>query len=254
MRERIFEIIEVGKKDDIASKIYDVFMIIVVILSVVPLLVKNDGPEMIMLDRFCIVIFIIDYLLRLWTADLKLKGKKYPFLRYPFTFMAIIDLLSILPSVLEMHEVVKAFRLVKIAPLLRGLQVFRVFRTLRYSKSVGIFIQVVKDTRDSLLVIVTLAITYIFISALIVFNVEPQTFDSFFDAVYWATVSLTTVGYGDIYPVTTVGRIVSMVSSLFGIAVVAMPAGVITAGYLEEIRKLDIKEEEKEKQKEEQEK
>ena len=71
------------------------------------------------------------------------------------------------------------------------------------------------------------------ISALIIFNVESQSFDTFFDAIYWATVSLTTVGYGDIYPVTTTGRIVTMISSMFGIAVVALPAGIITAGYME---------------------
>lgn len=246
MRKRIYEIIEVGKKGDKASRLYDIFMLGVIILSVVPLLVKNDGPELILLDRMCVAVFIVDYLLRLLTADFKLKDKKYPFLRYPFTLMAIIDLLSILPSILEIHEVLKVFRLLKMVPLLRGLLVFRAFKTLRYSRSVDIFLQVVKDTKDSLLVIVTLAIAYIFVSALVVFNVEPQTFDDFFDAVYWATVSLTTVGYGDIYPVTTIGRIVSMVSSLFGIAIVAMPAGVITAGYLEELQKRNS-ENEKEK-------
>lgn len=73
------------------------------------------------------------------------------------------------------------------------------------------------------------------ISALIIFNVEPDTFDTFFDVVYWATVSLTTVGYGDIYPVSTLGRIITMISSVFGIAIVALPATVITAGYMNEI-------------------
>lgn len=68
------------------------------------------------------------------------------------------------------------------------------------------------------------------------FNVEPDTFDSFFDAFYWATVSLTTVGYGDIYPVTVIGKIVAMISSVFGIAVVALPSGIITAGYLDKIQ------------------
>lgn len=80
-----------------------------------------------------------------------------------------------------------------------------------------------------------IAAVYIFISALIIYNVEPQSFGNFFEAIYWATVSLTTVGYGDIYPVTTTGRIVTMASSIFGIAIIAMPAGIISAGFVNEL-------------------
>ncbi len=75
----------------------------------------------------------------------------------------------------------------------------------------------------------------IFFSALVIFNVEPNSFNNFFEAIYWATVSLTTVGYGDLYPVTTIGRVVTMVSSIFGVAVIALPAGIITAGYMKEV-------------------
>ena len=82
-----------------------------------------------------------------------------------------------------------------------------------------------------------MAFSYILISALVIFNVEPDSFESFFDAIYWATISLTTVGYGDIYPVTNAGRIITMISSILGIAIVALPAGIITAGYLNEINK-----------------
>ena len=82
-----------------------------------------------------------------------------------------------------------------------------------------------------------LAAAYIVICALIIFNVEPDTFDNFFSAIYWATVSLTTMGYGDIYPVSTIGRVVTMLSSFVGIAIVALPAGIITAGYMDEIKK-----------------
>ena len=86
---------------------------------------------------------------------------------------------------------------------------------------------------------------YVFVTALIMFNVEPQinpmtgepTFRTFFDALYWATVTLTTVGYGDVCPVTNVGRFVSMLSSIFGVAIIALPSGVITASYLDELRK-----------------
>ena len=83
--------------------------------------------------------------------------------------------------------------------------------------------------------VAVLAVGYILITALIIFNVEPDTYNDFFDAIYWATVSLTTVGYGDIYAVSDVGKVITMVSSLFGIAIVALPAGIITAGYMEEI-------------------
>jgi voltage-gated potassium channel len=93
--------------------------------------------------------------------------------------------------------------------------------------------------------VLIISLAYIFITALVLFNVEPhinpktgeQTFTSFFDALYWATVTLTTVGYGDVCPVTDIGRFVSMLSSLFGVAIIALPSGVITASYLDELRK-----------------
>ena len=103
---------------------------------------------------------------------------------------------------------------------------------------------VFKKQRRVLSAVATMAVAYVLVSALVIYNVEPETFDTFFDAVYWATISLTTVGYGDIYPVSTVGRIVTMVSSIFGIAIIALPSGVITAGYLAEIDKLSDKEKE----------
>ena len=93
-----------------------------------------------------------------------------------------------------------------------------------------------KQQKRVLISVAVLAFAYILVSALIVFNVEPESFKNFFDAIYWATVSLTTVGYGDIYPVSNIGRIVTMVSSMFGIAIIALPSGIITAGYLEEIK------------------
>jgi voltage-gated potassium channel len=150
--------------------------------------------------------------------------------------MAIIDLVSILPSVTLLNSTFRLFRLFR---LIRAFRVFRVLKVLRYSKSFKIIISVFKKQKAPLLAVGTLAIAYIIISALIVFNVEPDSFDTYFDAVYWATVSLTTMGYGDIYPVTAIGRTVTMISAMFGIAIVALPAGIITAGYMNEINQED---------------
>ena len=147
--------------------------------------------------------------------------------------MAIIDLLCILPSFALLSG---GFRVLKVLRLFRTLRVFRAFKAFRYSKSLAIIVGVIREQRVPLLAVGTLAVAYILISALVIFNVEPDSFESFFDAVYWATVSLTTVGYGDIYPVSNAGRIITMLSSVLGIAVVALPAGIITAGYLDKLQ------------------
>ena len=125
----------------------------------------------------------------------------------------------------------------KVIRLLRTLKVLRSLKFLRYSKSFDVISNVLKKQKKILSAVATMAVAYILISALVIYNVEPESFSTFFDAIYWATISLTTVGYGDIYPVTTVGRIVTMISSVFGIAIIALPSGVITAGYIEEINK-----------------
>ena len=146
--------------------------------------------------------------------------------------MAIIDLLSILPSI---NMINKGFKVLKTIRLIRTFRVLRIFKSFRYSKNIQIILQVGKNSKKALIAVLSLAIGYIFVCALIIFNVEPDSFNTFFDAIYWATISLTTVGYGDIYPITTLGRIITMVSSFMGIAIVALPAGIITAGYMKEI-------------------
>lgn len=237
MRKRIFEIIEVTDETDKKSDIYDFIMMVTIIISLVPLVFKKSSAVFMWIDYVSVSVFIIDYILRFLTADFKLKDKGIKaFIAFPFTPMAIIDLVSILPS---LTAVSSGFRLLKIIRLIRTFKVFRALKFLRYSKSFLIITDVFKKQKRTLGAVVTMAFAYILVSALVIFNVEPDSFNSFFDAIYWATVSLTTVGYGDIYPVTTVGRLVTMVSSVFGIAIIALPSGIITAGYLEEMNKKD---------------
>ena len=236
MRRRIYEIIEVSKEGDGTSLVYDIAMIGAIVLSILQLAFKEDYAVFDFLDVLTTVIFIIDYILRLVTADYKLEGRGISaFIRYPFTPMAIIDLLSILPTITVLYPALKSIRFFG---LFRAFRVFRLFKVVRYSRSMTIIAHVIEHSKDALGAVVMLAAGYILVSALVVFNVEEETFTTFFDAVYWATVSLTTVGYGDIYPVTMPGRVITMISSVFGIAIVALPAGIITAGYMEELHEI----------------
>ena len=236
LRRRIYEIIEVANEGDKASRVYDCVMIVVILVSLIPLAIKDTGTWGDVVDKICVAIFVIDYILRLATADFKFEYKRkwVSFIRYPVSFLAIIDLISILPSFVPLNS---SFKMIRVVRLVRAFRVFRVFRGLRYSRSIRIISNVLRNSRDSLIAVCSLAIAYILIAALVIFNVEPDSFKNFFEAVYWATVSLTTVGYGDIYPITTMGRIITMASSIFGIAIVALPAGIITAGYMKELEK-----------------
>lgn len=211
---------------------YDLLMMVAIIASIVPLAFKSTNTVFEIIDKVTVIIFIVDYLLRWIVADLKLGKGKISYLLYPVTPMAILDFLTILPSLTLVSNGFKLFKLVR---LLRTFRAFRIFKAVRYSKSIRTIINVFKKQKDSLLIVCGMAFAYVLVSALIVFNVEPDSFNNYFDAVYWATVSLTTMGYGDIYPVTTAGRIVTMVSSFMGIAIVALPAGIITSGMMDEI-------------------
>lgn len=234
VRQRIFEIIEVAKEDDKASAVYDTCMIVVIVSCMIPMAFKQSNAAFEIIDKVTVCVFVMDYIVRLLTADMKLKKGAASFVLYPFTPMAIIDLLAILPS---FTSIASGLRLMRLLRLFRTFRVFRSFKFFRYSKSLKIIIDVIKDQKEPLLAVCSMAIGYVLISALLIFNIEPETFNTFFDAVYWATVSLTTMGYGDIYPVTTIGRAVTMVSSFVGIAIVALPAGIITAGYMDRISK-----------------
>ena len=234
MRKKLFLIIEPVSNDNKLSNIYDFIMMVTIVISIVPLAFKETNIVFRWIDYITVSIFILDYFLRLITADYKLNKSVASFFVYPITPMAIIDLVSILPSITVLNN---GFKLLKLFRLLRTLKVLRAFKFLRYSKSFDIIASVFKKQKKVLSAVATMAIAYILVSALVIYNVEPESFETLFDAIYWATISLTTVGYGDIYPVTTIGRIVTMISSAFGIAIIALPSGVITAGYLAEINK-----------------
>lgn len=240
-RRQLYNIIEPAgrhKGDERLSGYFDNFMMLMIGFGIAPLLFRQSYHVLDVLDYVSCGVFIIDYVLRMFTADLHLPQIRRRWLRfvvYPFTPMAIFDLLSILPS---LHLISSAFKMLR---LMRLLKLLRLVRFIRYYKPLRIMGNVMKQEGGTLLTVLTFAVFYIFVTALLMFNVEEpdsnHMFDTFFDAVYWATCTLTTVGYGDIFPTTALGRVVSMVSAIMGVAIIALPSGIITAGYLDELRR-----------------
>ena len=177
--------------------------------------------------------------------SLKVKGlqregvwqNKRKSIAYAISPMAIIDLLSITPVIgflLPGNTIVGMFRMLR---LLRIFQLLRVLKLFWYSKTLVTIVRVAKKVKSQLLAVLILTFMYIITSALLIFQIEPNLFNSFFDAMYWATISITTIGYGDISPLTSVGRFITMISALVGVAIIALPSGIITAAYMDEINK-----------------
>lgn len=233
VRENIFYAIEPTVTDNTSKlNLYDWIMLISIITGIVPLAFKYSTPGLSILDKVVAGIFIFDYVLRFCTADFKFNDfRPISFAKYPFTIGAIIDLVSILPAFTILSNTSTLIRIFRFARLLR------IFRIFRYSRTIRLVKNVLKSQKGALASVFTLAVAYILISATLMFNMEPDSFGDFFDAVYWSCLTLTTVGYGDIYPVTDLGRFIAMISSFFGIAMVAMPSGIITAGIMTELNK-----------------
>lgn len=227
-----------------ASRAYDFIMLLAIAASIIPLMFRFQSTLFLIMEIVATVCFIIDYIFRWSTADYHSERSRLgAFLVYPFTPMAIIDLLSILPI---FNIANPAFRVTRVYRLMR---ILRIFRVIRYFEPLKIIFSVIRRQRKILWTVLVLALFYIFITALIMFNAEeeinPETgkylFESFFDAFYWAACTLTTVGYGDLYPISHVGRVISIISSMVGIAIIALPSGIITAGYMDELNRRNEK-------------
>ncbi len=239
MRSLINNIIE-PKKSTKWSRAYDYLMLMAIIIGILPLMFRMSYRLFWYFDIISGMCFAIDYILRWITCDLRLgiKNRWVSYVVYPFTPMAIIDLLSILPT---LNLLTPIFKVTRVSRLLK---ILRVVKFIRYFEPLEIVLSVIRKQRVVLLTVLSLAVFYIFITAMIMFNAEvdvnPNTgrylFESFFDAFYWAACTLTTVGYGDLYPISDIGRVISIVSAIIGIAIIALPSGIITAGYMEEIK------------------
>ena len=227
IREKLYRVVE---KDTEYFEWYDIMMLICIWVSIVPLIFKEQNKFTYVITIITTLIFVIDYILRWITSDYRLKKGVISFIKYPITFSAMFDLTIIISCFSEFYN----------NPILTLFSTFRILmiaKTLRYSKKFKIIKNVVEKNKDILKVVCGFTIGFIFVSALIMFQFEGQSFNNFFEAIYWSTTVLTTVGYGDICPKTEIGKLISIISSLVVIAFVALPTGIITTGFVEELNK-----------------
>lgn len=235
-KRRIYEVLEVSKFGDKSSRAYDKLMTVAIIVGLIPMMLKKETTYTYWIEILTSFIFLTDYIARVYTADYKMGYKSYrAYIAYLFTPLAIFDFLSILPVIYLFTPVSSMIG------LLRLFRIFRALKLIRYSKTMIIIANVIRKVKSQLMAVLILIIVYIFVSAMLIFQLEPNLFNNFFDALYWATISITTIGYGDISPVTPIGRLITMCSALVGVAVIALPSGIITAAYMTEITRTKSK-------------
>lgn len=244
-KKRIFEIIETAKSDDKASRIFDLFLVFLIITNILAVILATVGSIDASLRSFfwwfelvSVILFSIEYILRVWTADLK-KRYSSPILgriKYIFSPMAMIDLLAILPFYIP-------FLIPVDLRFLRALRLFRLLRLLkigRYSKAMQIVGSILKRKRPELTITFVIIFVLLIITASLMYYVEhdaqPGKFSSIPETLWWSVCTLTTVGYGDIVPVTPFGKFCGGVIALLGIGTFALPAGILASGFDEEVK------------------
>ena len=190
-------------------------------------------------ENFCLAIFTVEYAVRVMTADIKYpkyKGVR-PFLKYIFSFMAIVDLLAILPSLLLLILPQGMLADLQFIRMLRIMRVFRVLKITRYSSSLKMMGEVLKDKRSDLSITIFVTFVLMIISSTLMYyaehNTQPDQFPDIVHAFWWAVATLTTVGYGDVYPVTALGKILSGIIAILGIGLVALPTGILSSAFVD---------------------
>lgn len=247
LRKRVFEIIEVGAPGDYASRAYDfVNMLSIVVNLVVSILYTFEEVRasyaqlLIAVEEITVAFFAVDYLLRLFTARCrypKLSEKKAP-LRYILSFTGLVDLCSFLPYYLPVFfpSGAVAFR------MFRVIRIFRLFRINAYYDSLSVITEVIASKGQQLISSVFIILVLMLASSLCMYSLEheaqPEVFSNAFSGVWWAVSTLLTVGYGDIYPITTMGKVFSIVITFLGVGMVAIPTGIISAGFVDQYSRI----------------
>ncbi len=238
LRERVYHLIE---PDYEPGRIIDVAIIILILLNIIALILETVEPiynlnrtAFELFENFSLTVFAIEYVIRLWTITTNPRFS-HPVtgrIRFALTPLAIIDLLAILPLLLPPPSVDARFiRVVRI------LRIFRVLKLVRYFRALRLLGHVIADRKEELVSIFLVLLILLALSSSLMYLVEhedqPEVFTSIPTTMWWSIVTLTTVGYGDTYPITPLGQTIAAIIAILGIGMFALPAGILGAGFVE---------------------
>ncbi len=242
-KQRIYQLLEASDQKGSSSRIVDVFIMSLIVLNVI--MVVMESVEEIYnaytlwfyyIELISVIVFSIEYILRVWSISASdnyrgVLGR----IRYVFTPMALVDLLAVLPFYLPLFGVD-----LRIIRMLRIFRLVRVLKFARYNSALNIIGNVFRSKREELLITIGFTAMMILIAATLMFYVEheaqPEAFSNIPETMWWAIATLTTVGYGDVYPVTGLGKFFGGIIALLGIGIIALPSGIIASGFSDELR------------------
>ena len=246
-RRRAFEIIEIGSSEDLPSRCYDIISTLLLLVNVtVTILYTFDemeyqyGETLLQLEAVTVAFFAVDYILRVCTAPFLHPGysEAKALRKYVFSFSGIIDMLSFLPYYLPVFfpsgaAVFRMFRVIRI---------FRLFRINAYYDSLNVITEVISSKKQQLFSSVFIIFLLMLASSLCMYSLEheaqPEVFSNAFSGMWWSVSTLLTVGYGDIYPITTMGKLFGICITFLGVGMVAIPTGIISAGFVDQYSRL----------------
>ena len=255
LKTRIFNIIQIGDKSNRISRAFDIFITVVIFSNIVVTFLQTFSELSFLSGFFHVIeaatlcIFCIEYILRIWTADLLYPSRSRLRSRLCFliSFDGIIDFLTILPFFFLSGFVI--FRMLRVA------RIFHLFRLNSRYDSFNVITTVLYEKRNQIISSVFIVVILMLASSLCMYSVEhdaqPDVFRNAFSGIWWSMSTLLTVGYGDIYPITTLGKVMAICIAYLGVGAVAIPTGIISAGFVEQyqrksglsnIKNADIKE------------
>ena len=241
LKKRTFEIIEKGEKGDTVSKIFDICILLLICGNVLSVFVEtfkisNEMRSILFyIELFSIIIFSVEFILRVWTADFLYENMPLvqSKIKYIFSFMALIDLFAILPFYIPF--VIKVD--LRVLRTLRLFRLLRIFKANRYTQSLQKVIDVIKDKSAELFSAILMLFILMLISSVLIYYIEspaqPDVYTNALSGLWWSIAIFTSVWLGDIYPITAAGKILCALMAVFGVAIIAVPTGIISSGFVE---------------------